>query len=100
MVALAIEVYRGEHGEPPASLEDLVPGVLATLPRNPWNNGGEWRYTPDEKSPIGYKLTFPDVVGPDAEGVFPGEWPYQPGSFSLHDAEFYVMPTTPYDFGP
>lgn len=99
-VALAIEVYRGEHGEPPASLDDLAPGVLATLPPNPWNNGGAWRYQLNARSPLGYKLTVPDVVGPHAEGVLPGEWPFQPRSLLLHNSEFYLMPSTPYDYGP
>ncbi len=100
VIALAIEVYRGEHGEPPASLEDLVPGVLGALPRNTWNNGGDWLYAPDAKSPLGYKLTIPNTIGPHAEGVLPGEWPYQPGVFSYHESEFYIMPSRPYDFGP
>lgn len=99
-IALAIEVYRGEHGGPPASLEDLVPGVLTALPRNTWNNGGDWLYTLDSKSPLGYKLTIPDTIGPYNEGVLPGEWPQQMKSLALQDSEFFVMPSAPYDFGP
>lgn len=100
VVLLAIEVYRGEHGGPPASLDDLVPGVLPFVPRNPWSYGGEWRYAVDEKSPLGYRLTITSEPGPHAEGRIPGEESYQLWTMALHKSEYFIMPSAPYHFGP
>lgn len=40
---LALEVYRGEHGDYPTELSQLVPGVLVHLPGDPFNADG-FRY--------------------------------------------------------
>ncbi len=37
-IARAIEVYRNQSGHPPASLEDLVPARMASIPKDPWEH--------------------------------------------------------------
>lgn len=67
-IVLAIEVYRGEHGGVPGSLDDLVPGVLAELPLNAFAPDGRFRYRADADSPYGYVLYSPDTDGVDHGG--------------------------------
>lgn len=45
IVGLACERFRAAHGAWPASLDELVPGQLATLPPDPY--GGALRLGPD-----------------------------------------------------
>lgn len=41
MTLLAIRIYQLEHGQPPASLDDLAPGILAEVPRDPFSQQDE-----------------------------------------------------------
>jgi len=44
-ILLAIEIYmHGSGGTPPASLDDLVPGILAEVPADPTAPDGRFRY--------------------------------------------------------
>ena len=43
---MALEIYRGEQGEYPRSLSNLVPDVLGELPSNPFT-GTDFAYLPD-----------------------------------------------------
>jgi len=38
-IDVAIEAYRLDHGQPPESLEALVPGYFAELPADPFSGG-------------------------------------------------------------
>lgn len=53
-VALALEVYRARHGDYPDTLDRLVPGVIASLPADPYAESGSFRYT---------RLDKPDARG-------------------------------------
>lgn len=53
-VMLAIEIYRQRHGRPPASLDELVPGILPHLPKDPYTG-----------SHFGYRILDP---GTDPHG--------------------------------
>jgi hypothetical protein len=44
VVFLAIEAFRAEQGRLPATLDELVPGVLAALPEDPFADSGVFRY--------------------------------------------------------
>ncbi len=85
-LALAIEVYRGEHGRVPERLEDLTPGVLERLPEDPFAPDGRFRYRPDGESRVGYILYSVGDDGEDHGGVRsePDEYgstiPTRPGS--------------------
>lgn len=70
-IALAIEIYRSEHGSPPPALDDLVPAVLDELPINTWNNDGKFLYRLDPASDLGYVLYVPGPSGVDRGGVAP-----------------------------
>jgi hypothetical protein len=56
--ALAIERYRLSHGQPPTSLDDLVPGYLSQVPQDPFD-GRPLRYGRLEPGFIVYS------IGPD-----------------------------------
>lgn len=70
--ALAIEVYRAEHGAPPAALDALTPGVLAEPPRDPHARDGRYVYRHDDTSPFGYVLYSVGPDGVDDGGVRDG----------------------------
>lgn len=59
---VAIELYRAEHGKPPASLEALVPTYLESLLPDPYAADGKFRYrtlaAPDEHGRV-YLLYSP-----------------------------------------
>ncbi|MCC5787420.1 MAG: hypothetical protein JJU33_12050 [Phycisphaerales bacterium] len=83
---LAIEVYRARKGEPPDALRDLVPGVLASVPVNPWNNAGAFGYRVDGDSPYGYRLWIPAEYDPSSSykrPVGPGHMVYSDGGFLI-----------------
>lgn len=61
-LVLAIEIYRGQHGGLPPTLDALTPDVLAEAPRDPWAADGRYVYRLDDASPLGYVLYS---VGPD-----------------------------------
>jgi hypothetical protein len=48
---IAIELYRSEHGAPPATLETLVPSVLSALPTDVFATDGKFRYSPRTPTP-------------------------------------------------
>src|SRR5690606_11926205 len=54
---LALEIYRAERGAYPERLDDLVPGVLAAVPTDPFSG-----------RPYAYRLL--------SAGEAPGRWPY------------------------
>ena len=54
-IMLAIEIYRGREGRPPASLADLCPGILRELPADPFTRG-PLIYSREAESPLGYRL--------------------------------------------
>jgi hypothetical protein len=85
-LALAIEVHRREHGALPAVLDDLVPGVLAEMPRdphaaNPHAEHGGYVYRLDGANPFGYVLYSVGPDGIDDGGVRRGNMPRpEPGT--------------------
>src|SRR5690606_25372409 len=46
-VSLAIQLYRADHGDWPASLDQLVPDYLSAIPADPF---------PADGAPIGYEI--------------------------------------------
>ena len=50
-VSRAIESFKRERGQAPATLDDLVPGKLASVPLDPWNHPFEY-----EATARGYRL--------------------------------------------
>lgn len=68
-LALAIEVYRHRQGRLPERLDDLVPGVLEGLPRDPWAEEGRYRYRVTDASHLGYVLYGVGLNGEDNGGV-------------------------------
>ncbi len=68
-LALAVEVYRHRHGRLPERLDDLVPGVLEGLPRDPWAEDGRYRYRVTDASHLGYVLYGVGLNGEDNGGV-------------------------------
>lgn len=68
-LALAIEVYRHRHSRLPERLDDLVPGVLERLPRDPWAEDGRYRYRVTDASHLGYVLYGVGLNGEDNGGV-------------------------------
>ena len=56
-ISLAVQVYQAEHGRRPATLQDLVPDYLSTVPVDPFDSGGRtMRYQPDLKPPLLYSV--------------------------------------------
>ncbi len=73
-ILLAIEIYRHAHGAAPVSLDDLVPEVLAELPRDPFAPDGRFRYrrlAEHHELPIrgGYQLYSVGMDGRDDGGI-------------------------------
>jgi hypothetical protein len=60
LLVLALELYRGEHGEYPEALSDLVPAYIEELPEDPFS-GESFRYRPLEADYLLYG------IGHDAE---------------------------------
>jgi hypothetical protein len=60
-VALALHAYRLEHGVYPATLEELVPSYLPSIPADPFALSGSLRYQRTKSSDILYS------VGPDGK---------------------------------
>jgi hypothetical protein len=52
LIARASESFRRENGRAPATLDDLVPAKIASVPNDPW--GQPFLY---ETTPRGYRLT-------------------------------------------
>jgi len=75
-VALALALYRAEHGSYPESLEDLIPGQLDTIPKDTFG-GGPLKY---ERRGEGYLLYAVGKYGIDNGGsnedgtIVDGEW--------------------------
>jgi len=56
-IALAIGLYRLDHGAFPETLEELVPDYLETLPEDPFAEAGvTFRYEPRRKHPVLYSI--------------------------------------------
>jgi hypothetical protein len=66
---LAIEIHRARTGKLPASLADLVPGILPALPVDPWNPDG-FVYRPDASQRTGYVLYSKGADGVDNGGTY------------------------------
>lgn len=71
-LALAIEIYRGQHGGLPPTLDALTPEVLAEAPRDPWAADGRYVYRLDDASPLGYVLYSVGADGVNDGGVRDG----------------------------
>lgn len=67
LLALACQVYYGEHNQYPAKLEDLTPMILKELPEDPYAKSGSYGYRRTGKGFIVYS------IGPD--GVDDGGTP-------------------------
>jgi hypothetical protein len=66
-VMLALEIWRAERGDYPASLEDLVPSVLAAVPVDPFSGRAYgYRRLAGGEDPFGRRYLL-SSVGPDAE---------------------------------
>jgi hypothetical protein len=57
-IARAIETFRREDGHAPATLDELVPGRIASVPRDPWDR--PFMY---ETTARGYRLTCQGADG-------------------------------------
>jgi len=55
LVALALELYRREHGDWPASLDALVPTFIPTIPRDQYD-GGPLKYRITDGGPLVYSV--------------------------------------------
>jgi hypothetical protein len=58
-IMLALEVYRDEQGGYPASLDALVPDILAALPTDPFASDGQFRYVLLASEPKTLPLDMP-----------------------------------------
>ncbi len=85
---LAIEVYRAREGGPPDELGDLAPGILASVPVNPWNNAGAFEYRAGADSPYGYRLWIPAEYDPRSSY----KRAVGPGGLDYSDGEFLIVP--------
>lgn len=57
MLALAIEVFREEHGRVPETLSELVTTrIIEGLPEDPFARDGAFVYAVDRDAPLGYRL--------------------------------------------
>ncbi len=91
-LVLAIRVFEGEHGKLPESLDDLVPGVLAALPENPYEENRRFLYRRDSESSFGYVLYTPGPSGIDHGGVrHPGQ-SFGPSRFRSMSADYLIVP--------
>ncbi|MCC5787416.1 MAG: hypothetical protein JJU33_12030 [Phycisphaerales bacterium] len=70
-LALAIEVYRAEHGRAPERLDELVPGVLDRLPQNPWTRDGAFAYRLSEGTRLGYVLYADEGAAGTGDVILP-----------------------------
>ncbi len=71
--AYAIAAFRDEHGgKYPAKLAELVPKYAAVVPTDPFTDGQEFRYKPNEK---GYLLYSVGENGKDEGGREPWDKP-------------------------
>ncbi|MFT5422522.1 MAG: hypothetical protein ACI89L_000287 [Phycisphaerales bacterium] len=61
LVALAAEHHRREHGEYPATIEDLVPSNLPDVPQDPFDPGQPMKYRLTDTGPMIY------VAGADGD---------------------------------
>lgn len=91
-LALAIEVYRGEHGRVPERLEDLTPGVLKRLPEDPFAPDGRFRYRPDGASRVGYILYSVGDNGEDFGGVRETAFEYDSPRTITPGTDFVILP--------
>jgi hypothetical protein len=63
-VALAIRLYELDHGSLPEQLEQLVPGYLAAIPRDPFaEDSGRIKYRPTASLPVLYSIGPPPDRG-------------------------------------
>lgn len=61
IVGLALKIYKDQHGKYPSKLIELVPGVLPSLPNDPFALSGTFQYRLDKKGYVLYS------VGPDGK---------------------------------
>ena len=67
-VALAIRLFELDHGHRPASLQELVPGYLKSVPEDPFaGKGTPLGYRPDADEPVLYSI---NSDGLDDNGEF------------------------------
>ena len=69
---IAIERYRAELGQPPATLDDLMPTYLDAVPLDPWSIEGPLVYRRDA-SELGYVLYSVGFDGEDSNATRPGD---------------------------
>lgn len=91
-LVLAIRVFEGEHGKLPESLDDLVPGVLAALPENPYDESRRFLYRRDPESSFGYVLYAPGPSGIDHGGVRSPGQSFGPSSVRSMTADYVIVP--------
>ena len=61
IIGLALKIYKAEHGKYPATLAELVPGVIASLPDDPFALSGAFKYRLEKDKYVLYS------VGPDGK---------------------------------
>lgn len=80
-VGVAIARYRAQQGHPPQTLDELVPGLLLELPRDPFNDE-PLRYKSDAAGIVVYS------VGPDGKDdagrALHGDGPSPEGDTAFH----------------
>lgn len=91
-LVLAIRVFEGEHGALPETLDELVPGVLAALPENPYEESGRYLYRRDPESSFGYVLYTPGPSGIDHGGVRSPGQSIGPSSVRSMTADYVIVP--------
>ena len=71
--AIALRLYEFDHHRRPDTLEELVPGYLPALPRDPFDpNGGSFRYLRDAAPPVLYSVGDDGQDNGGARGHGPG----------------------------
>ncbi len=82
-IALAIRLYEVDHGCRPTVLEELVPGYLVEVPRDPFDGAdGQIRYLADAPSPLLYSVYLNGTddadasAGPSTQSML--DWPDWP----------------------
>jgi hypothetical protein len=91
IVTLAVERYRQKHSAWPETLNQLVPEVLAEVPRDPFD-GEPLRYTRLADGVIVYSV---GVDGVDNGGALDRDNPARPGAdlgFRLWDVKYRRQP--------
>ncbi|MDR2440966.1 MAG: type II secretion system protein GspG [Planctomycetaceae bacterium] len=68
-IAFALELYRHDHGQYPASLEELVEKYIEKIPDDPYTDGKPFHYDLELQPNTGYLLYSVGANGNDDNGI-------------------------------